>query len=111
MGNSAERAETLIENWKPEALKAIHSRLIVETLIEELKLEASDEEVDKEIENMAVEDDGFLEEYKKYYESEQMRKYLKEDIKERKFFDILLEKSTIKFGEKETYANLAARNR
>ena len=33
-----------------------------------------------------------------------------EDIKERKFFDILLEKSTFKTGEKKSYIDLALKN-
>jgi len=108
MGNSTEQAESIIESWKPEAVKALHSRLIVETLIEELKLEASDEEVEKEIERQALESGSEPEEVRKYYEEEMMREYLKEDIKESKFFDLLLEKSIIKAGEKVNYMELAS---
>jgi trigger factor len=110
MGNSAGRAESIIEEWKPASAKALHSRLIVETLMEDLKLEASDEEVEKEMEKIAAEGGSELEEVKKYYESEQMREYLKEEVKERKVFDLLLEKNTIKAGKKEKYIDLIANN-
>ena len=110
MGGEKERAESIIEGWKPDAVKALHSRLIVETLIEELKLEASDEEAEKEIERLAAETSSPLEEVKKYYEEERMREYLKEEIKEHKFFDILLEKNTIKTGEKKKYIDLIQNN-
>ena len=109
MGNSPEQAESIIESWKPDAVKALHSRLIVETLIEELKLEASDDEVEDEIDRIVdLENDDKEEEIRKYYEEEMAREYLKEDIKEKKFFDLLLEKSVIKAGEKVGYLELAS---
>jgi trigger factor len=111
MGNSATGAEAIIEGWKPDAKKALHSRLIVETLIEDLKFEASGEEVENEIEKQSRESGVDIEEVKKYYESEQIREYLKEDIKERKVFNTLLEKNTIKAGKKENYIDLISNNR
>jgi len=110
LGNSPERTESIIDSWKGDATRALHSRLIVETLIEELKLEASDEEVEKEHERMASESGASIEEVKKYYESGQMREYLKDDIKERKLFDMFLEKNTIKAGKKQKYMDLISKN-
>jgi len=106
VANSNESADAIIESWRPAVVRTLHSRVIVETLIEELKLEASDGEVDEEIDRIAQEDGGDPEEYRKYYEGETMREYLKEDIKERKFFDILLEKNVIKAGERINYLEL-----
>ena len=110
MGNSPEGAQSIIEGWKPEAAKALHSRLIVETLMEELKLEASDDETEKEIEKLALESGTGIDEVRKYYEDAQGREYLKENIKEQKFYDILLEKNTIKTGKKGNYVDLIAKN-
>ena len=110
VGNSADKAESLMETWKPESVKALHSRLIIETIIEDIKLEASDDEVEKEIEKMALESQNDVEEFKKYYEDERMKGFLKEDIKERKFFDILIEKNTFVAGEKKNYVDLVANN-
>ena len=102
--------ESIKEGWKPDAEKALHSRLVIETLIEDLKLEASDAEVEAELERVASESGTPLEEVKKYYEAERMEDYLKEQIKERKVLDLLLEKNTIKPGKKEKYVDLAANN-
>ena len=110
LGNSPGGTESILESWKPDAVKALHSRLIVETLIEDLKFEASDEELGKEIEKQAAESEAVLEEVKEYYEDERMKEYLKEDIKEQKVFDVLLEKNIIKTGEKKNYSDLAANN-
>jgi len=105
-----ERSESIIEEWEPEAARALHSRLIVETLIEEQKIDANDEEVEKELERLAKESEASIEDVKKYYGEEQMMEYVKEDIKEHKFFDMLLEKNTIKSGEKKSYIDLASNN-
>ena len=110
MGNSPQGAESIIEGWKPDATKSLHSRLIIETLMEELKLEASDEEAEKELERLAQESESSVDDVRKYYQDERMMEYLKEDIKERKVFDILLEKNTIKPGKKEKYVDLIANN-
>ena len=105
-----EKSESIIEGWKPNAVKALHSRLIVETLIEDLKLEASEEDVEKELEKLAVEGETELERIKEYYEDRQMREYLKEEIKEQKLLDQLFEKNTIKTGIKTNYIDLAVIN-
>ncbi|GHT92233.1 hypothetical protein FACS1894140_3960 [Spirochaetia bacterium] len=110
MGRTGKTTEEIQDEWRPEAVKALHSRLIVETLMEELKLEASDEEVEKQIETLAREENAPLEDVKKYYEQETMKEYLKEDVKERKLFDILLAENTIKPGKKENYLDLMAQN-
>jgi trigger factor len=110
MGSTPDGPQGILDSWKPDANKALHSRLIVETLMENLKLEASDEEVEKEIERQAAENDIPLEDHKKYYEQEQMKEYLKEDIKERKLFDRLIAENSIKPGKKEKYLDLTSNN-
>ena len=110
LGNASGGAGAIVEEWKPEAAKSLHSRLIIETLIEEQKLEASDEELEQEFEKVAAESGATVEDIKKYYEAERARDYLKEEIKERKFLDILLEKNTVKPGKKEKYIDLISKN-
>jgi len=106
----SDQAEAIIEGWKPEAAKALHSRLIVETLIEEQKIDANDEELEKELERIADESEASIEDVENYYEERQLMEYVKEEIKEHKFFDMLLEKNTFKSGEKKSYIDLAANN-
>jgi trigger factor len=106
MGGAA-NAQSIINGWKPDAKMALHSRLIIETLMADLKLEASDEEADREIESLAATGG---EEVRKYYEQEQTREYLKEEIKEKKFFDRFLSENTIKPGKKEKYLDLISNN-
>jgi trigger factor len=110
MEKSGKGAEEIQNEWRPDAVKALHSRLIVETLIEEQELAASDEELERELENLAAESGTPLEEAKKYYEQEHMREYLREDIKERKLFDLLLAENTIKPGKKMNYLDIMGNN-
>jgi trigger factor len=108
MGGDGNKARSIIDGWKPDTKIALHSRLIVETLIEDLKLEVSEEEADREIESRAAAAGG--EEIRKYYGEEQAREYLKEEIKEQKFFDRFLVENTIKTGKKEKYLDLISNN-
>ena len=110
MGNAPERTEKLIEAWRPDATKALHSRLIIETLLEEQKFEVSEEEMEKELVKIAEESQTSLEEVKKYYAEERIKEYLKENIKETRLFDQFLEKNKIKTGKKEKYLDLLKNN-
>jgi trigger factor len=107
---SGKSYDDILEEWRPVAIKSLHSRLIVETLMEDLHLEVSEEETAKEMESMAESTGSSLEEVKKYYEQEQERLYLQEDIKEKKLFEILLAENTVKKGKQEKYLDLIDHN-
>jgi trigger factor len=111
MENSGPNArETILEGWRDSAIKALRSRLVVENLISEQNLDASDEDVEKEIETQAANSGISIDEAKKHYESENMKEYLKQDIKEQKLFNLLLAENTVKTGGKKKYLDLAANN-
>jgi trigger factor len=110
MGKSGQNPEEIQNGWRPDAVKALHSRLIVETLIEEQGILVPDEELEKEIERIASDAGIPPEEVKKYYEQDQMKDYLKEDIKEQKIFDLLLAENTIKLGKTANYLDIVGNN-
>ena len=95
--------------WRDAAEKALHSRLIIETLMEEQKIEVSDEDVDKEFESIAAANNTQVEEIKKHYNEEAVF-YLKEDIKEKKITDLLLAENNLKPGKKENYLDFMSDN-
>jgi trigger factor len=111
MKKSGKTAEEIGNEWRPAAEKALHSRLIVETLIEEQKFEISDEEMEKEVETMALESGTALEEFKKYYEQENMKEYIRDDLKERKLYELLLAENNIKKGNTTKYLEFMGNNR
>lgn len=110
MIRAGQGVETIRDGWRPEVIKALHSRLIVETLIEDLGFTVSDEEVEKEYEVIAAETGTPMEEIKKYYAQETMGEYLKEDINERKLFDLLFTENKFIPGPKERYLDLVGNN-
>jgi trigger factor len=96
----------LLEDWRPDTEKTLKSRVIVETLLRDLNLEAPEEEVEQEIEKLTKDSDASPEEVKTYYEQENVREYLQENIKERKLFDLFIAENNVKKGKKETYLDL-----
>jgi trigger factor len=95
--------------WREEAEKALHSRLIIETLIEQEKIEVSDEDVDREFGSIASANGVEIDEVKKHYDDKAVF-HLKEDIKEKKITDILLSENNLKQGKKENYLDFMTDN-
>ena len=98
--------EDMLEEWKPAAEKNVKSYLITEKLIEEEKIEVSDEEVEETIKEQAEQAGMSFEDTKNYFEQNGMTYYLKNDISNRKLFDLLIESAEIKEGAKKDYLDL-----
>ena len=97
------------KEWTDTAKKALHSRLIIETLIEEQKFEVTEEDEKKEIERIAIENNVDIEKVRESYNDEALF-YLREDIKERRVTDMLLAENTLKPGKKENYLEIMSDN-
>ena len=83
--NSSE--DKLKEEYHDEALRRVKNRLIIEKIIEEEKIEVSDEEVDTKLEELAKKYNMTKEEVKKEYDNN--LDYISFDLKVRKVFDII----------------------
>ena len=97
------------DEWRREAEGALHSRLIIETLMEEQKIEATDEDVEKEFESIAAANGSAVEEIKKHYDDNAIF-YLKEDIREKRIIDMLFAENNLKTGKKENYLDFMSDN-
>jgi trigger factor len=106
-GNNLDDIE---QDLRPPAEKALHSRLIIETLMEEQKIEASDEDMEHKFEIMAAESGSSIEDVKKHFGNDAIQEELRDDIKEQKLLDMLLAENTIKPGKKEQYLDLMGNN-
>jgi trigger factor len=102
--------DSLLEEWKPEAEKAIASRLIVDKLIEASGIEVTDADLDSEYATEAQASSLSVEEIKAEYEKQGSLEYLKEHIKENKFFDSVLAGATVKVGEAVSFVDFMSRN-
>ena len=85
--------DALRQQLEPEAFKNVLYRLILEELTETLKIEVSDEEVEKELENVANKYQATKEEIEKELGGKDMIKY---DLEVRKTFDKLTELNEVK---------------
>lgn len=83
--NSSE--DKLKEEYHDEALRRVKNRLIIEKIIEKEKIEVSDEEVDKKLEEIAKKYNMTKDEVKKEYDDN--LDYISFDLKVRKVFDII----------------------
>jgi len=82
--------------WRPEAELRLKTRIIVEKLLEERAITASPEEVEAEYAAISERTGSSVEDVKKHYESNLREKeYLIDDIKEKKLYAQLFEKSTV----------------
>jgi trigger factor len=102
--------DQILDEWRPDAKKALQSRLIVETMIKDLGLEVSDEDLEREFETLAADAGAPVEDIKKYYEQGDLKEYLRENIRERRSFDKILGEIRIIKGKKQKYLDLTANN-
>ena len=72
--------EEFRKDQRPQAEKRIKNSLILEKIAEDEKVEATDEMVDEELENMATQYGMDVEQFKKSYGKEEDRKRIKEDL-------------------------------
>jgi len=86
--------EEIRKEYEPQAIEGIKSRLALEAVIKEEKIEATEEEIDEKLKEMAKNygkdnDEEFL-------KNENVRKYIKEGLTSEKAIEFLVENAKIK---------------
>ncbi len=107
---SGRSVDQLREEWRPEAEKAIKTRLVLDKLTEEGKYSASDEDVAAEYAKMAADSNLSVEEVKAEYERRGMVEYLVDRIKEDRLIADLEKKMKAKKGKKIAFVDLFKEN-
>jgi trigger factor len=110
LSGTGKSKEALYEEWKPQSEKAIKARLIVDKLLRDLKLEATDAEVEKEYAEIAELNSVSVDEVKKYYEQNHLGSQLKDHVKEEKLFKQIYDGAKIKSGKKVKFLDLTKEN-
>lgn len=90
----------LLEEWKEDAAKSLHSQVILGEIQEQEKIEATEEEIDAEIAKQAEQYNMKVEDLKKTFGESGLNDYLKNDIKQKKVVDFLIDSATITKGDK-----------
>jgi trigger factor len=98
------------KNWRLSTEKGLHSRLIVETLMEELHIEADDADVERELEKIAADTGKPLEDVERQYGEGKALEYVKDSIRESRLFDLLLAENSVKTGSKANYLDVMGNN-
>lgn len=81
--------EQFLEEVKPQAEKRIRTRLVLEEVAKAENIEATQDDIDKEMEDLAKQYNMDLDRVKKIFEDEEQMKSLKEDIAVRKAADLI----------------------
>ena len=101
--------EKLLEEWTPGAEKRIRTRLIIHKIAETEKLEATDEDVEKEIARQAELRGTTVEETRSQFEQNNTLDYLKHDVTDRKVFDFLIANAKVSPGPTMSYLDVVAK--
>ncbi|ADN01549.1 trigger factor [Spirochaeta thermophila] len=102
--------EQIYEEWKPSATEALKKRLIITRLIEERKIEVSDDELETFFKEVAEGAGASADQVKAYYAQMGQLEQIRYDLKERKLFDQLLEEIKVKKGPKVPFVDLVGAN-
>jgi len=107
---SGKSRQQLYDDWKPAVEKAIAGRVVLDKLIEAGAFLATDEDLAAEYAKQAEGTAMSAEEVKAEYEKRQSVEYLKEHLREAKFFDSVLASAVVKEGEAVGFVDFMGRN-
>jgi trigger factor len=107
---SGKTREALAEEWRPQAEKAIATRIVLDKLTEEGKFECSDADLDAELRRQAEESSLSIDELRAEYEKRGNFEYLRDRIKEDKLMAAIIAAATMKPGVKSRYVDLIREN-
>ena len=111
LGMQGKSKESLLEEWTPQAEQSLKSRLLVNRIIEKEGLEVAEEELDEEMKKQAEANDMSFDQVKEQYSQSNYMDYLKNDILDRKAYDLIIENADIKEGKKVKFLDLMNENR
>jgi len=92
--------DDMLEEWRPGVEENIKKRLFMDKIIEDEKIEVSDEDAENFMKEQAEQANLTFDQVKSYYENNQMMDYLKQDLATRKLTDFLIENAKVKKGKK-----------
>ncbi len=102
--------DDLMKEWRDGAIKSLNFQLIMNRIIEEEKIEASEKEIEEEIKLQAEASGQSYEEFKELIEKNNYTDHIAADVKNKKLLDFLFKKNTFKKGEKVNFIDLIQNN-
>jgi len=86
--------EDMLKEYEPQAIEAVKSRLVIEAVIKAEKIEATDEEIEEKLKEMAK--SYGKEEDEEFIKNENVKKYIKEGLTSEKALDFLVKNAKMK---------------
>ncbi len=102
--------DDMLAEWRPYSEKTVKGQLLISKIGDEEKIEASDEELDDEIRTQSAQSGMSEEDFKNYIEQNNMKEYVRLSLKERKTYDMLMENSKFRKGEKIKFLDFIQTN-
>ncbi len=102
--------EDLLNEWRPSVENSLASRLVMNKILEEEKIEVSDEELDAEIAKSAERSNMTPEQARENFEKNNMIEYFRRQLVDQKLYDFLLENAQKKKGKKIKFLDLVQNN-
>lgn len=107
---SGKTREGLMEDWRPVAEKGIKAKLLIEKLVEQGGYVCTDEDLEAEYARQAEGNSMSAAEIKAEYEKRGSAEYLRERIREEKFFDAAISGASVVEGETVAFVDFAREN-
>jgi len=102
--------EDMLEQWRPSAERKLKLMLAVNKMVEKEKIKAGKEEIKKEIKKIADSRSITIKQAEEELKKGNYLKYMKEDLKKEKLYDLLLEKGKAKPGKSINFLDLLEGN-
>jgi len=102
--------EQLLETWKDDAAKSVKGQLIIGKILEAEKVEIEDKEFEAELQKQADMYNMPIEDLKKSFGENNLNEYLKNDMKTKKIYDLLIKEANVSKGDKVKYADYIKAN-
>lgn len=107
---SGKTREQLYEDWKPAVSKAIAGRILLDKLVESANIVISEEDLTAEYARQARDGSLSAEEVRAEYENSKSVDYLKDHMKESRYFDALIASATVKTAESVSFVDFMGRS-
>jgi trigger factor len=101
-----ERSPSLVEMWRPQAERSLKSTLIVNELIRLENIEVTDAEREEEFERFAKSTESTVEEVKRFIADHLEVSNIDKTIQQRKVFELIEGRNSIKTEKKQRYLDL-----
>lgn len=107
---SGKSREQLYEDWKPAVVKAIAGRVLLDKMVGASDIAIGEEDIAAEYARQAAQGSLSAEEVRAEYENSHSVEYLKDHLKESRYFDKLIASASIKTTEKVSFVDFMGRS-